>query len=121
MSSRLMIGVSVVLGAVAQIFLKHGLTQVRKARSERVSIMRLILSVAFQPYVWLWGLSFMAATGLWILGLQRVDLSYAFPLLSCSYILVSVLSATFFHEHVDRNRWLAVFVISCGVVLIAGS
>ena len=116
-----MVAISVVLGAIAQIFLKHGLAQVKRAQNGPVAILELVRRVAFQPCVWLWALSFVAATGLWILGLQRVDLSYAFPLLSCSYILVSVLSATFFHEHVDRSRWLAVVVISCGVVLIAGS
>lgn len=121
MSPKLMIGISIVLGAVAQIILKYGLTQVGREQREQLGVVRLIATVAFQPCVWLWGLLFVAATGLWVLGLQKVDLSYAFPLLSCSYILVSILSAAFFHEHVDRKRWLAVLVISCGVALIAGS
>jgi drug/metabolite transporter (DMT)-like permease len=116
-----MIAISIVLGAVAQVFLKYGLGCVTKNRHGEASINRLVRDVILQPFIWLWGLCFVAATALWVLGLQKVDLSYAFPLLSCSYILVSVLSAVFFREQVDRNRWLAVLVISFGVVLIAGT
>jgi multidrug transporter EmrE-like cation transporter len=53
--------------------------------------------------------------------LQKLDLSYAYPLVSIGYVLVCVLSAVFFHERVDRNRWLAILVIGSGVILIAGS
>jgi drug/metabolite transporter (DMT)-like permease len=63
----------------------------------------------------------VAATGLWLLGVQRLDLSYAFPLLSLGYILVNILSMAFFRERVDHMRWLAVAIISLGVVLIAQS
>jgi drug/metabolite transporter (DMT)-like permease len=34
---------------------------------------------------------------------------------------VTFLSAVFFNEQVDRRRWLAVAVISLGVILVAGS
>jgi drug/metabolite transporter (DMT)-like permease len=61
------------------------------------------------------------ATALWLLGLQKLELSYAYPLVAFGYILVNVLSALFFHEAVDRNRWMAVAVIGLGVMLIAGS
>ena len=59
--------------------------------------------------------------GLWLGGLQKLDLSYAYPLVSVGYVLVTLLSAVVVHERVDGRRWLAVGVISLGVILIAGS
>jgi len=120
MSAKFMIWASVILSALAQICLKHGLTQVQKKRTG-AGVSGVIIAVVGQSFVWLWGLCFVAATGLWLLGLQKLELSYAYPLVSFGYVLVSVLSALFFHERVDGNRWAAIAVLSVGVMLIAES
>ena len=120
MSARAMIWISVTLSAVAQVFLKQGLnTLKRKQRSG--GVLQLALGVAQQGWIWLWAISFVMATALWLLGLQKLQLSYAYPLLSIGYILVNLLSAIFFRERVDGLRWVAVAIISAGVVLIANS
>jgi drug/metabolite transporter (DMT)-like permease len=117
-----MIWLSVVLSAGAQVFLKHGLNRIRDRRQGMpASSLSLIIAVFGEAWVWLWAASFVAATGLWLLGVQRLDLSYAFPLLSLGYILVNLLSMILFRERVDGMRWLAVAIISVGVILIARS
>jgi drug/metabolite transporter (DMT)-like permease len=118
---KLMIWGSVCLSALAQICLKHGLNGMRRSYTTPQRPAEMALGVARQPFVWAWGICFVAATGLWLLGLQKLDLSYAYPLVSFGYVLVNLLSAFFFHERVDRNRWAAVAVICLGVALIAGS
>ena len=120
MNPTMMIWASVVLSALAQVCLKYGLNR-RTQSEQRIGITGLILSVALQPFVWCWAFCFVAATGLWLMGLQKLQLSYAYPLVSFGYVLVNVLSAFLFHERVDSNRWLAVVAICIGVVLIAGS
>ena|SRR5690242_6878580 len=119
MSPKVMIWISVGLSAVAQIFLKQGLTNCQKTRRERST--SILFAIAAEKLIWLWAFSFVAALGLWLAGLRKLDLSYAYPLVSLGYVLVSLLSAFFFHERVDGRRWLAVAVISFGVALIAGS
>lgn len=121
MNPKLMIWASVSLSAVAQICLKHGLNRIRTSSSTLQRPAVMALNVAYEPFVWAWGMCFVVATSLWLLGLQKLELSYAYPLVSFGYVLVNLLSAFFFHERVDRNRWLAVAVICLGVVLIAGS
>jgi undecaprenyl phosphate-alpha-L-ara4N flippase subunit ArnE len=121
MNPKLMIWASVVLSAVAQIFLKQGLTNIQRRKQATDGLVQLFIALISQVFIWLWGLSFVAAMGLWLIGLQKLDLSYAYPLVSVGYVIVSLLSAIFFHERVDRHRWLAVAVISSGVVLIAAS
>ena len=121
MSPKLMIWLSVILSAVAQICLKQGLSSLRATQSGRSGVIALALGVMRQAYVWAWGVCFVLATGLWLLGLQKLDLSYAYPLVAFGYVLVNILSALFFHESVNRDRWIAVGVIGIGVMLIAGS
>jgi undecaprenyl phosphate-alpha-L-ara4N flippase subunit ArnE len=122
MSPKFMVWVSVLLSAVAQVFLKHGLNRVTGRNHGTLRHpAALPLAVLGEPWVWLWGVSFVVATALWLLGVQHLDLSYAFPLLSAGYILVNLLSLLFFRERVDGLRWAAVAIISLGVVLIAAS
>jgi len=121
MSAKLMIWISVVLSALAQICLKHGLTRMQARANQNKGIPTLVLGVISEVSVWLWGACFVLATVLWLLGLQKLELSYAYPLVSFGYVLVSILSALLFHERVDRNRWLAIAVLSIGVILISGS
>lgn len=122
MSPKTMVWLSVLLSAVAQVFLKHGLNRVTlRNRGQRPQPAALLVGVLSEGWVWLWGCSFVIATALWLLGVQRLDLSYAFPLLSIGYILVNLLSVWFFRERVDGMRWVAVAIISVGVILIAGS
>jgi len=126
MSPKLMIWISVALSALAQICLKRGLTKLRAQREENDSransgLLGLVLGVVRQESIWLWGICFVVAMALWLAGLQKLDLSYAYPLVSLGYVLVTMLSAIFFRERVDGNRWLAVGVICMGVILIAGS
>jgi drug/metabolite transporter (DMT)-like permease len=121
MNPKLMIWASVVLSALAQIFLKQGLSHLQGTIGANKNLRSLGLGVIRQVFVWFWGVCFAVATVLWLLGLQKLQLSYAYPLVAAGYVLVSILSAIFFHEGVDRNRWAAVAVISLGVMLIAGS
>jgi len=121
MNPKTMIWISVTLSAVAQIFLKQGLTRLQTRTPASQSLFSLTICVLSQPFIWLWGICFVAAMGLWLSGLQKLDLSYAYPLVSVGYVLVTILSAAVVRERVDGRRWLAVGVISLGVILIAGS
>lgn len=116
-----MIWISVALSAVAQIFLKRGLSNLQAQRRTSEGLSGLAIGLIRQIFIWLWGLCFVAALGLWLAGLQKLDLSYAYPLVSLGYVLVTLLSAVCFHERVDGKRWLAVVIIGFGVMLIAGS
>jgi undecaprenyl phosphate-alpha-L-ara4N flippase subunit ArnE len=117
-----MIWISVTLSALAQVFLKQGLNGLkRKSVPTSRTVLQLALGVAQQWWIWLWAFSFIIATTLWLLGLQKLQLSYAYPLLSIGYILVNFLSVIVFRERVDGMRWIAVAIISAGVVLIANS
>jgi multidrug transporter EmrE-like cation transporter len=57
----------------------------------------------------------------WILGLSRVPVSIAYPLLSVGYIVNAVAAHYLFGETVTLARWLGIGFIVVGVWLVARS
>ena len=49
------------------------------------------------------------------------DLSFVLPVTSVGYILVALLGRFFLHEQVSAARWLGIFMILCGAILVASS
>jgi undecaprenyl phosphate-alpha-L-ara4N flippase subunit ArnE len=43
----------------------------------------------------------------------------AYPMVSMSYVMGMFAAMIFFHEHISFERWLGVFLILSGCVLIA--
>ena len=62
------------------------------------------------------GLNGIAAV-LWLLPLSRLDLSYAAPILSLTYLLVPFGAFFLFRETVSRQRVAAILVICAGVLV----
>jgi undecaprenyl phosphate-alpha-L-ara4N flippase subunit ArnE len=121
MSPRLLIWISVLLSGLAQVFLKQGTNRLASRVGAKPGALAAIVLGALEPWIWIWAGSFCVAAALWLLGVEYLDLSYAFPLLSSGYILVTLLSIIVFKEHVGALRWLAVGIISAGVAMIAVS
>ncbi len=113
MSPLIELAGSIVLGAGAQIALKHGANLRRPGTGG--------LRAALSPWVLAWAVCFAIATALWILALRRLDISYAYPLLGLGYVLVTALAALLLGERVSRLHWLAVFIIATGAVCVARS
>ncbi|MGH9468555.1 MAG: EamA family transporter [Terriglobales bacterium] len=69
---------------------------------------RVLLGIAIycaQAAVW-WGV------------LSKVDLTYAFPLTSLSYVVLLGASRIFLKEHISTQRWLGTVAVVFGVYLI---
>jgi drug/metabolite transporter (DMT)-like permease len=115
MSPSLALWLSIVLGSCAQIFLKKGVDH--KGAGSHIGFARLLRC----GWVWLWAFSFFFATALWLVALSKIELSYAFPLLSSGYVIVAVLSMVFLKERISWMRWTAILVIGLGVATTWGS
>jgi len=63
----------------------------------------------------------MLSSFFWLVAISRVELSYAYPMISISYVLVVFLSWLIFKEEVGPVRWLGVAIIIFGVYLISRS
>ncbi len=119
MKNLLMILFCVTLGAIGQLTLKHGMNSVGKITQTQV-VAKVIGSFS-NPYVVagfiLYGLSALV----WMIVLSRVEVSWAYPMVSFSYVVVVVASRFLFNEDVDLVRILGTLVICAGVFLVSRS
>jgi multidrug transporter EmrE-like cation transporter len=112
--------VAVMMGVVGQIFVKAALNiqgGVDFSRGVVLGYLKLLRSYHFVLGTVIYTLSIFP----WIYGLSKVDLSYAYPFLAMSYVLVILASWFIFSENIPVLRWLGVIVICMGVLMVARS
>lgn len=126
--SLILILISVLFSVTGQISLKAGMNGVNKFISENVANQNLqgtekiivILTNAFLNPKVIMGIGcYGFGMIFWLMVLSRVNLSFAYPILGISYILVVLSSVLILHEDVSLTRWVGTIVISLGVVLVA--
>ena len=65
------------------------------------------------------GICYGAATLLWMYIIKNFPFSMAYPMISLSYVFGMFAAIVFFHEQIPLTRWIGVFLIMTGCVLIA--
>ncbi len=65
------------------------------------------------------GLFYGAGTLLWFYIIKHFPFSMAYPMVSLSYVMGMFAAMIFFKEHIPLERWIGVFLILSGCVLIA--
>jgi len=109
----------VLLNAAAQLLLKAGTNVLGVISLTRENWVQTLTAMATQGYfvtgTVFYGFSLVA----WILGLSRVPVSVAYPLLSLGYIVNAVAAHYLFGEAVTVTRWLGIGFIVLGVWLVA--
>lgn len=64
------------------------------------------------------GMAFLAAMA-WIGAVSKSDISFAYPFMSLTVVLVLLFSGLLFGEDVPINRWLGVIIVCLGLVVAA--
>lgn len=112
---------SIVLGAWGQILLKQGIARVGPLLLGAHGAGRLVVAATRGGRL-LAGLALYGVSAvLWLFGLSRVDLSYAYPLLALNMVLVTLGARFVLGERVSRLRWAGVALIAAGIALVAAS
>ena len=65
------------------------------------------------------GACFLAASLLWMFIVKHFPLSMAYPMVSLSYVFGLLAAAYIFHEDVSANKWIGVFLIVLGCVIVS--
>lgn len=103
--------VSILAGVGGQLLLKAEMTKYTQFQITE------LFALLFEPPIiggfFCYGCSLLV----YLVVLQTVPLSFAFPTVSLGYALVVVLSRALFNEPVNMMRWIAVALICAGVVL----
>lgn len=110
--------VSISLGAVAQFLLKVG---VNSMGGFKVDPQRPILSIVqafLQPHILIGILIFVSSMVIWLMVISKMELSRAYPMISVSYIIITLLSHFVLGETITPLRLGGIGVILLGVILI---
>ena len=111
----------VLLNAAAQLFLKAGTLRVGEFAFSVDNIVPIGWRLATQPFI-VAGLScYVISVVVWILGLSRVPVSIAYPMLSIGYIVSAVAAWYLFGESLTAQKMLGIGFIIIGVYLVAKS
>jgi drug/metabolite transporter (DMT)-like permease len=113
--------VSVILGAVGQLLLKKGMASMGPLSINLGGLGGLVLRIATNPYVVTGLFIYVLGTFFWLVALSRVELSFAYPFASLSYVVMLAASWGLFHENISLLRLLGTLVIGLGVLLISRS
>ncbi len=82
------------------------------------NIMPIGTKVALNPFVLAGLFCYVVSVIVWLMALSRVDVSYAYPLLSAGYIVTALAGQIFFGETLGPVRWAGILVICLGVYLV---
>ncbi len=113
--------ISVLLGAGGQILLKRGMASMGPLTLSAKELGNVVWHIATNPYVIVGLAIYVCGTLFWLVALSRVNLSYAYPFASLSYVVMLVASWQLFSEQITPLRLLGTLVVGLGVLLISRS
>lgn len=105
----------ILLTVIGQLLLKKGMNTYPdfgiKDSIKLIKDFPIIIGMVF------YGISLM----LWLVTISKLELSYAYPIVSLNYFFIALFSKWAFKEHISKRRWLSIFTIIMGVILISMS
>jgi len=120
LSSILLIFLSVSIAVTGQILLKIGIDRIGASGFGSVRELAGFFSGIIRSPMVLTGLFlYFISAAIWLVVLSTVDLSFAYPFIGITYVLVLVLSKFILKEEVNPIRWIGAFIITTGVVVIS--
>lgn len=114
-----LVAIAIGIAVVGQLCLKVGMSRVGYLGMERLMLPQqwvpaIIKTPQILVAVPLYFLGFL----IWLIILSRAELSFVYPLLSATYILIPLASRLVLQEPIPSARWLGIAVISVGVFII---
>jgi drug/metabolite transporter (DMT)-like permease len=110
-----------IAGVIGQLMLKIGMTQMGTLELSIAALPTIALKIMTSPMIIVGLAIYLGGVFFWLIGLNRLDLSFLYPFASLSYVLITIAAWAFLNEQVPGMRWLGLVVICIGVALVARS
>jgi drug/metabolite transporter (DMT)-like permease len=120
-AAYLLILSGVVLNAAAQLLLKAGTNAVGRFEFVAQNIGPVAWRLALEPHILGGVLCYVVSLVVWVMGLSRIDVSIAYPMLSLGYVLNAAAAWYLFGEPLGPLRIAGIAFIVFGVALVARS
>jgi drug/metabolite transporter (DMT)-like permease len=117
----LLLATGVLLNAGAQLLLKGGTNRLGVITLTADNWSSTVWKMASEGFFIAGIACYVVSVFVWIIGLSRVPVSIAYPMLSLGYIVNAIAAHYLFGEAVTAQRWLGIGFIVVGVYLVARS
>jgi uncharacterized membrane protein len=107
---------TILLSAYGQVVLKWRLSQLGELPAGFEKWIFLLKSI-FDPYIFSSFLSAFLASLAWMAALSKFQLSYAYPFMSLSFLVVLLLSYVFLNEALTLSKILGITLVIIGLVI----
>ena len=111
----------VLLNAAAQLLLKAGTNAVGQFEFSAQNIVPVGIKLALEPHIAGGVACYVVSLVVWIMGLSRIEVSIAYPMLSIGYVLNAAAAWYLFGESLTAQKLLGIAFIVAGVFLVARS
>jgi multidrug transporter EmrE-like cation transporter len=118
--SYLLIFVAVLLGVAGELLLKTGVGHAGGFELTGVqSLLQMIPKTLTNPALLVGFICYGLAALVWLVVLSRFDLSFAYPFLALTYVLVPLGARMFLGEEIPTGRWMGIGIIVVGMIVLA--
>ena len=117
----LLVFLVVAIMSAAQLLLKKGLLMIGPFPENLNGFIPFFMKVCTNIYAVLAVLITIPAALVWILVLSRTQISYLYPFMALSYVIIALGSLLLFKEDISALRWGGIVVICAGVFLVSRS
>jgi multidrug transporter EmrE-like cation transporter len=109
----------VLLNAAAQLLLKAGTNAVGRFEFVADNLVPVAARLAFEPHIVAGMVCYGVSLIVWIMGLSRIEVSIAYPLLSLGYVINALAAWYLFGESLTAVRMAGIGFIVLGVFFVA--
>lgn len=113
--------ISVIGGAAGQILLKKGMSSLGPLTLAWNDLITNLWRIGTNPFVFIGLGIYVISVVFWLFALSRVDLSFAYPFASLSYVIMLIASWQLFDENISLVRLIGTLLVGIGVLVISRS
>ena len=118
--SILLILLSIGIAVGGQVLLKLGMNKIGPIAINSMSAVgKLFIGVFKSPLVLIGLFLYVISAAIWLIVISAVDLSFAYPFIGLTYVLILLVSKFVLKEDVNPIRWAGAAIITIGVVVIS--
>jgi len=110
---------TVLTNFLSQIMLKKGMTSIERFELTPLAVLSNLVSILFNPWVFFGLATMVISMGTHLVVLSRVEISFAYPFLGLSFVLITLWGYFALGEAVTLWRVFGVLFICAGVALVA--
>lgn len=111
--------VAVLTGACGQVLLKKGMSSMGPLTLTPEQVLNILWRIGTNSYVMLGLAIYVGGTVFWLVALSRVDLSFAYPFASLSFVVMLIAAWLLLNENITPLRLLGTLIVCLGVFIIS--